>query len=70
MDAIPDDFARALGATEEERGVFGARLHYVAQTGSTNDLAASAADSPASAMTAAPTVIRTLFIGWFLLARS
>jgi BirA family transcriptional regulator, biotin operon repressor / biotin---[acetyl-CoA-carboxylase] ligase len=44
MDAIPGDFARALEATEEERGVFGARLHYFAQTGSTNDLAAAAAD--------------------------
>jgi BirA family biotin operon repressor/biotin-[acetyl-CoA-carboxylase] ligase len=43
-DAIPDDFARALAATEDERGAFGARLCYFTETGSTNDLAAAAAD--------------------------
>lgn len=43
-DAIPDDIARALAATAVERGVFGARLFYFADTGSTNDLAAAAAD--------------------------
>jgi BirA family biotin operon repressor/biotin-[acetyl-CoA-carboxylase] ligase len=43
-DAIPDDYAGALGATETERGVFGARLFYFTETGSTNDLAAAAAD--------------------------
>jgi len=43
-DAIPADFERALGATSAERGVFGARLYYFSETGSTNDLAAAAAD--------------------------
>lgn len=43
-DAIPEDFARALAGTETERGVFGARLFYFTETGSTNDLAAAAAD--------------------------
>src|SRR5258708_36430413 len=36
--------AAALVATRTVRGVFGARLHYVAEVGSTNDLAAAAAD--------------------------
>jgi BirA family biotin operon repressor/biotin-[acetyl-CoA-carboxylase] ligase len=44
VDSLPDDFLRALASTEEERGVFGARLFYVTETGSTNDLAAAAAD--------------------------
>ena len=44
MDALPDDLRRALVATENERGVFGARLVYFIETGSTNDLAAAAAD--------------------------
>src|SRR5215471_8305535 len=44
MDRPPDDFLNALSATERERGVFGARLFYFAETGSTNDLAAAAAD--------------------------
>jgi BirA family biotin operon repressor/biotin-[acetyl-CoA-carboxylase] ligase len=43
-DAIPDDFTTALAATVAERGVFGARLFYFTETGSTNDLAAAAAD--------------------------
>ena len=43
-DAIPSDFAQALAATTSERGVFGARLHYFIDTGSTNDLAAAAAE--------------------------
>ena len=44
MDPLPNDFATALAATEAERGVFGARLFYFTDTGSTNDLAAAAAD--------------------------
>jgi len=44
VDSIPDDLIRALAATESERGRFGARLHYFTETGSTNDLAAAAAD--------------------------
>src|SRR5215510_11270851 len=43
-DALPRELAEALGATVAERGVFGARLHYAAEVGSTNDLAAAAAD--------------------------
>jgi BirA family transcriptional regulator, biotin operon repressor / biotin---[acetyl-CoA-carboxylase] ligase len=43
-DAIPAEFAEALAATAQARGVFGARLHYFTDTGSTNDLAASAAE--------------------------
>ena len=43
-DRIPDDFAAALAATVNERGHFGARLAYFAETGSTNDLAAAAAE--------------------------
>lgn len=44
MDPLPSDFGRALAATETERGVFGARLFYFTEAGSTNDLAAAAAD--------------------------
>jgi len=43
-DPIPAEFAAALAATAGARGVFGARLHYFAETGSTNDLAAAAAE--------------------------
>lgn len=43
-DAIPPEFAAALAATVTDRGVFGARIHYFIETGSTNDLAAAAAD--------------------------
>src|SRR5262245_44876060 len=43
-DTIPLEFAAALAATVAERGVFGARLQYFAKTGSTNDLAAAAAE--------------------------
>jgi BirA family biotin operon repressor/biotin-[acetyl-CoA-carboxylase] ligase len=43
-DPLPTEFAEALATTTELRGAFGARLHYFAQTGSTNDLAAAAAD--------------------------
>ena len=43
-DRIPEEFAEALAATAAERGVFGARLHYADEVGSTNDLAARAAD--------------------------
>ena len=41
---LPDDLAAALAATAAERGVFGARLIYAAEVGSTNDLAAAAAE--------------------------
>jgi BirA family transcriptional regulator, biotin operon repressor / biotin---[acetyl-CoA-carboxylase] ligase len=43
-EAIPSDFAAALSATTVARGPFGARLHYAAEVGSTNDLASAAAD--------------------------
>jgi BirA family biotin operon repressor/biotin-[acetyl-CoA-carboxylase] ligase len=43
-DPLPIEFAEALASTTELRGAFGARLHYFAQTGSTNDLAGAAAD--------------------------
>jgi BirA family biotin operon repressor/biotin-[acetyl-CoA-carboxylase] ligase len=43
-EAIPAEFSQALAATTGERGVFGTRLHYFARTGSTNDLAAAAAE--------------------------
>ena len=44
VDALPEGFAAALAATAAERGAFGARLHYFAETASTNDLAAAAAE--------------------------
>src|SRR5258708_31008014 len=44
VERLPDDFSAALAATVAERGHFGARLHYAAEVGSTNDLAAAAAD--------------------------
>ena len=44
MNSIPDDYASALAATADERGVFGAPLFYFSETGSTNDLAAAAAE--------------------------
>ena len=43
-DHLPEEFSTALAATVAERGVFGARLIYAAEVGSTNDLAAAAAD--------------------------
>jgi len=43
-DTLPADVADALAATAAERGAFGARLQYFVETGSTNDLAAAAAD--------------------------
>jgi BirA family transcriptional regulator, biotin operon repressor / biotin---[acetyl-CoA-carboxylase] ligase len=43
-DRLPDEVAAALAATAAERGPFGARLHYAAEVGSTNDLAAAAAE--------------------------
>jgi BirA family transcriptional regulator, biotin operon repressor / biotin---[acetyl-CoA-carboxylase] ligase len=43
-DRLPEEFAAALAATVAERGHFGERLHYAAEVGSTNDLAAAAAD--------------------------
>ena len=43
-ERLPEEFAAALAATVAERGVFGARLHYAAEVGSTNDLASAAAD--------------------------
>src|SRR5215510_15436327 len=43
-DPIPSEFVEALEATRDVRGVFGARLQYFSETGSTNDLAAVAAE--------------------------
>ena len=43
-DEIPAEIASALAATLAERGAFGARLHYAAEVGSTNDLASAAAE--------------------------
>lgn len=43
-ERLPDDLAAALAATVAERGVFGARLSYASEVGSTNDLAAAAAE--------------------------
>lgn len=44
MTEIPADVAAALAATEAERGVFGARLTYLPEVSSTNDLATAAAE--------------------------
>lgn len=44
----PDEMAAALAATVAERGVFGARLIYAAEVGSTNDLASAAAERGAA----------------------
>lgn len=44
VDALPEDFSRALAATAADRGVFGARLFYFHETRSTNDLASAAAE--------------------------
>lgn len=43
-ERLPDELSVALAATVAERGHFGARLHYANEAGSTNDLAAAAAD--------------------------
>lgn len=43
-EALPRELAEALNASVAERGVFGARLVYASEVGSTNDLAAQAAD--------------------------
>ena len=43
-DRLPDDIAAGLAATAAERGAFGARIHYWHEVGSTNDLAAAAAE--------------------------
>jgi BirA family biotin operon repressor/biotin-[acetyl-CoA-carboxylase] ligase len=43
-DRLPDEIAAALAATAAERGAFGAHIHYWNEVGSTNDLAAAAAD--------------------------
>ena len=47
-DGIPDDLAAALAATVAERGVFGARVIFAAEVGSTNDLASAAAERGAA----------------------
>jgi BirA family biotin operon repressor/biotin-[acetyl-CoA-carboxylase] ligase len=44
VDRLPGELAVAMAATAAERGVFGARVHYASEVGSTNDLAAAAAD--------------------------
>ena len=43
-EPLPSEFAAALAATVTGRGVFGARLTYAGEVGSTNDLAAAAAE--------------------------
>jgi BirA family transcriptional regulator, biotin operon repressor / biotin---[acetyl-CoA-carboxylase] ligase len=43
-DNLPDDMAAALAATTAARGAFGARIYYWSEVGSTNDLAAAAAE--------------------------
>lgn len=43
-DPLPPELADALAASATERGVFGARLFYAAEVGSTNDLAMHAAE--------------------------
>src|SRR5258706_9577861 len=47
-ERLPDEFVVALAATVSERGPFGARLIYASEVGSTNDLAAAAADRGAA----------------------
>jgi BirA family biotin operon repressor/biotin-[acetyl-CoA-carboxylase] ligase len=47
-ERLPDEFAVALAATVAERGAFGARLIYATEVGSTNDLAAAAAEHGAA----------------------
>jgi BirA family biotin operon repressor/biotin-[acetyl-CoA-carboxylase] ligase len=47
-DEIPADLDAALRASAADRGVFGARLFYAAEVGSTNDLAAAAAEHGAA----------------------
>ncbi len=43
-EVLPRELAEALAASAAERGVFGARLFYATEVGSTNDLAAQAAE--------------------------
>jgi BirA family biotin operon repressor/biotin-[acetyl-CoA-carboxylase] ligase len=43
-DPLPPDLASALESTQQARGPFGSRVFYFHQTGSTNDLAARAAE--------------------------
>jgi len=43
-DPLPPELAEALAASVAERGVFGAQLFYATEVGSTNDLAAQAAE--------------------------
>lgn len=43
-ERVPDELSAALAGTVAERGVFGAWLYYASEVGSTNDLAAAAAD--------------------------
>ena len=43
-DELPEEFSTALSATVAGRGVFGARLIYAAEVGSTNDLASAAGE--------------------------
>src|SRR5689334_13551218 len=47
-EPLPNDFAAALAATAMRRGHLGSPLHYCSETTSTNDLAASHADSGAA----------------------
>ena len=43
-EPLPADLARALDATADRRGPFGARVQYYAEAGSTNDLASGLAE--------------------------
>jgi BirA family biotin operon repressor/biotin-[acetyl-CoA-carboxylase] ligase len=43
-DPLPADLSSALAFTRDDRGPFGSRVTYFAETGSTNDLAARAAE--------------------------
>jgi biotin-[acetyl-CoA-carboxylase] ligase BirA-like protein len=47
-ERLPHEFAVALEATVAQRGAFGARLIYATEVGSTNDLAAAAAEHGAA----------------------
>jgi BirA family biotin operon repressor/biotin-[acetyl-CoA-carboxylase] ligase len=47
-DPVPDEIAAALRACAPRRGVFGGRVHYLAETGSTNDVATALAERGAA----------------------
>ena len=47
-DPVPEEFARALTATADRRGLFGRPFYFFLETGSTNDIAAALAENGAS----------------------